>query len=232
MNTPDRLAALSMTRKLFWQDPYRSTLDTHVVAVDDTRIRLAETIFFAFSGGQESDHGTIGGQPVLAAEKDGFDIVYTLAEGHGLQVGDAVTVGIDWPRRYRLMRLHFAGEMVLQLVYQSVPGIQRIGAHIAPDKARIDFALESNIAQLFSVIERRVAELVQQDLPIVTAYHDEANQRRYWKVAGFAEMACGGTHPRTTGEVGRLSLKRKNQGKGKERIEITLAPLEQDTDKV
>ncbi|MBV8049373.1 MAG: alanyl-tRNA editing protein [Paludibacterium sp.] len=215
-----------MVGKLFWQDPYRTTLDTRVVAVDGACVRLADTIFFAFSGGQESDHGTIGGHPVRSADKDGLDIVYTLADGHGLKPGDTVTVAIDGTRRYRLMRLHFAAEMVLQLVYQSVPGIQRIGAHIAPDKARIDFALERNIAELFPVIERRVAELTQQDLPIITAYHDEANQRRYWKVAGFAEMACGGTHPRTTGEIGPLRLKRKNQGKGKERIEITLAESE------
>jgi Ser-tRNA(Ala) deacylase AlaX len=35
-------------------------------------------------------------------------------------------------------------------------------------------------------------------------------------------MACGGTHPRSTAEVGALRLKRKNIGKGKERIEISL----------
>jgi Ser-tRNA(Ala) deacylase AlaX len=212
-----------MVRKVFWQDPYQTTLVTRVRSVDAACVRLEETIFFAFSGGQESDHGTIGGQPVLAADKDGLDIVYTLPDGHGLASGDTVTVEIDWPRRYRLMRMHFAAEMVLQLVYQTVPGIHRVGAHIAPDKARIDFAFERNIADLLPLIERRVDELVRQDLPIITAYSDEANQRRYWKVDGFADMACGGTHPRRTGEIGPLLLKRKNQGKGIERIEITLA---------
>lgn len=211
-----------MTLKLFWQDPYRTTLDTKVVAVDNDRIRLAETIFFAFSGGQESDAGTVAGHPVLSAEKDGLDIVYTLAPGHGLQVGSEVEIVIDWERRYRLMRLHFAAEMVLQLVYQLRPGIERIGAHISADKARIDFADENNIAVLFPQIETEVAALLSADLPIVTAFTDEAAQRRYWEVAGFARMACGGTHPRSTAEIGSLKLKRKNTGKGKERIEISL----------
>ncbi|MNW15619.1 Threonyl and Alanyl tRNA synthetase second additional domain protein [compost metagenome] len=64
--------------------------------------------------------------------------------------------------------------------------------------------------------------MLSADLPIITAFSDEAAQRRYWHVEGFARMACGGTHPRSTGEIGALKLKRKNTGKGKERIEITL----------
>ena len=47
-----------MVAKLFWQDPYRISLDTRIVAVDGEWVRLEETIFYAFSGGQESDAGT------------------------------------------------------------------------------------------------------------------------------------------------------------------------------
>lgn len=210
------------TQKLFWQDPYRTELQTQVTAVEGDAVRLAQTVFFAFSGGQESDSGTLAGLPVLAAQKDGLDIVYSLPTGHGLQVGSEVELRIDWARRYRLMRLHFAAEMVLQLVYQLEPDITRIGAHISADKARIDFALETSIATLFPQIEPQVVALLRADLPIITAFSDEAAQRRYWQVEGFATMACGGTHPRSTGEIGALKLKRKNTGKGKERIEITL----------
>lgn len=212
-----------MVRKLFWTDPYLTTLQTRVAAVHGQRVRLEETIFFAFSGGQEGDAGTIAGHGVLGAEKDGFDIAYTLPPGHGLAAGDEVEVAIDWERRYRLMRLHFAAEMVLQLVYRLRPGIERIGAHISPAKARVDFALDGNIAEFLPRIGAAAAELVAADLPIITAFSDEATQRRYWQVAGFAQMPCGGTHPRSTAEVGNLHLKRRNTGKGKERIEITLA---------
>lgn len=210
------------TQKLFWQDPYRTELQTQVTAVEGDAVRLAQTVFFAFSGGQESDSGTLAGLTVLAAEKHGLDIVYTLPAGHGLQVGSEVELRIDWARRYRLMRLHFAAEMVLQLVYQLEPDIARLGAHISADKARIDFARETSIATLFPQIEPQVVALLKADLPIITPFSDEAAQRRYWQVEGFATMACGGTHPRSTGEIGALKLKRKNTGKGKERIEITL----------
>ncbi|WP_395825242.1 hypothetical protein [Collimonas sp.] len=88
-------------------------------------------------------------------------------------------------------------------------GIERIGAHISADKARVDFSHESSIAALFPQIEQEAAALSQADLPIVTALTDEAAQRRYRKVAGLARMACGGTHPRSTAEIGLLKLKRK-----------------------
>lgn len=211
-----------MTKKVFWDDPYRTTLDTVVSHVDGDRVRVDATIFFAFSGGQESDAGSLGGYPVISAEKRGLDIVYTLPRDHALRVGDSVTWRIDWARRYRLMRLHFAAEMVLQLVYRLRPGIERIGAHIAQDKARIDFASDTNLSPLFPEIESAVADLSKRDLRIVTDFSDVDAQRRFWTVDGFATMACGGTHPASTGEIGMLTLKRKNTGKGKERIEVML----------
>lgn len=206
--------------KLFWQDPYCTALDTRVATVSGNDVTLAETIFYAFSGGQESDVGTIGGRVVLAARKDAREIVYTLPEGHGLRPGNPVAVEIDWARRYRLMRLHLAAEIILELAYQNLPGITKIGAHIAADKARIDFAWDTNIATLFPMMQEKAAALIAADHPIISAFSDEAKQRRYWEIEGFARVPCGGTHLRRTGEIGAVALKRVNIGKGKERIEI------------
>lgn len=212
-----------MTRKIFWEDPYRVTLDTLVTRVDGEQVQVDATIFFAFSGGQESDYGSLAGYRVLKAEKRGLEIIYSLPHDHQLKVNDRVTWQIEWSRRYGLMRLHFAAEMVLQMVYQLRPGIERMGAHIAQDKARIDFASDQSLAPLFSDIESAAAQLITRDLPIVTGFSDVPGQRRYWEVEGFAKMACGGTHPKSTREIGAIKLKRKNTGRGKERIEIMLA---------
>jgi len=211
------------TAKLFWQDPYQSRLGTRVSTASGNDVTLAETIFYALSGGQESDAGTIGGRRVLSARKDGRDILYTLEDGHGLRPGDAVTVEIDWARRYKLMRLHLAAEIILELAYQNLPGIEKIGAHIAEDKARIDFAWAANIARLFLVMQEKAAALIAADHAIISAFSDEANQRRYWEIEGFARVPCGGTHLKRTGEIGAIALKRVNIGKGKERIEIRVS---------
>lgn len=101
-----------MTRKIFRQEPYRRELEAHVASVAGNAVTLDRTIFFAFSGGQEGDRGTIGGKAVLEARKFGKTIVYTFEEGHGLTAGQAVAVTIDWTRQYRLTRFHFVAELV------------------------------------------------------------------------------------------------------------------------
>jgi Ser-tRNA(Ala) deacylase AlaX len=209
-----------MTEKLFWEDPYLTRLETVVASVDGHWITLRETIFYAFSGGQESDQGSIGGHQVLEARKAGFNIEYLLPSGHGLQSGDQVHVEIDWVRRYNLMRLHFAAELILELVYRALGKVEKIGAHIAPGKARIDFYWPDNIAMLFPKLTAQAQALIDQDVAIVSAYADESRQLRYWAVPGFGRVPCGGTHLKRTGEVGALTLKRKNIGRGKERIEV------------
>ena len=212
-----------MTRKMFWDDPYRTRLDTRIAAVDSDEVTLEATILYALSGGQESDAGTVGGFEVLEARKDGRDIRYRLAPGHGFGPGDAVAVTIDWERRYRLMRLHFAAEIVLELVVARLPGIHKVGAHIAADKARIDFAWNEPLTPLLPEFAEQAARIVAAATPILSGFSDETAERRFWEIPGFARVPCGGTHLRRTGEIGALTLKRRNTGKGKERIEIALA---------
>lgn len=77
-------------------DQYRAKrFESTVRSVKSDHIMLNETIFYAFSGRQESDHGTIGGFQVLEVQKKDLDIIYIFEEGHNLQVGDHVTTCID-----------------------------------------------------------------------------------------------------------------------------------------
>ena len=212
-----------MTQKVFWSDPYLTKLSTNVATVSGADITLSETIFFAFSGGQESDIGTINDQTVLVAQKRGLDVVYTLAEGHGLVAGQSVLVQIDWARRYQLMRLHFAAELVLELFYKNLGGVNKVGAHIAQDKARIDFAWPESISSLLPLIESDANAIISVNMEIITGFDDEQNERRYWEISGFSRVPCGGTHAKRTGEIGPIKLKRNNKGRGNERVEIYLA---------
>ncbi len=209
-----------MTKKLFWQDPTQVVHKTIVTSIANNQLTVASTIFYAFSGGQESDQGTIAGYQVLDARKDGFEIIYTLPENHTLEIGQSVRMEIDWPRRYKLMRLHFAAELVLELVYRRLPDIEKLGAHIAPEKARIDFAWPESIAALLAEIANQANRIIADDLEIISAFEDEATERRFWEIKGFSRVPCGGTHVKKTGEIGLIKLKRDNIGRGKERIEI------------
>jgi Ser-tRNA(Ala) deacylase AlaX len=208
-------------RKVFWDNPYQDTLKTKVTSVNNNEVLFEETIVYSFSGGQESDRAYINGIQILDSRMEGPLIYYTLPENHGLTQGDVVTMTIDWPRRYRIMRLHFAAELVLEIVTQRFH-LEKVGAHISEKKARIDFVFSEHISSIFDVILTEYNKIITDDKKIQTGFSDVKNQRRFWKIDGFAQVPCGGTHVKSTTEVGFITLKRSRSGKSIERIEIKL----------
>jgi len=212
-------------KKLFWEDPYLVEAVAKVMSVNGDSITLDQTIAFAFSGGQQSDSGTIAGCEIVKADKVDKDIIYTIDAAHCLKIGEEVQVKIDWDKRYKLMKLHFAAELVLELVYQGYDHPEKIGANITEDKARVDFCWNGSIASVFPELESKLKKMIDEDLPIRSEFKDKNKEERFWEIEGFALVPCGGTHLRKTGEIGPLLLKRNNIGKGKERIEIYLKPV-------
>ena len=73
---------------------------------------------------------------------------------------------------------------------------------------------------MFPFIHKEALVIIEANQEIVSAFSDGEKEERYWEIRGFAQVPCGGTHLRRTGEIGEIELKRKNPGKGKERIEI------------
>ena len=208
---------------MFWEDPYLKEINARVTSVNDNVITLDKTIAYAFSGGQASDSGTINEYKIIEAKKFGKEIFYTIDPNHNLEVNNEVIVKIDWDKRYKIMKLHFAAEIILELIYQNFNRPEKIGANITEDKARLDFKWEGNISEIIPFLESRIREIIESDLDIISQFSDEENEVRYWEIEGFAKVDCGGTHIRKTGEIGDIILKRgKSLGRNKERIEIYL----------
>jgi Ser-tRNA(Ala) deacylase AlaX len=208
-------------KKIFWDDPYQCELTTKVSEVEGNQVLFEETIIYSFAGGQESDKAAVNDIPVLDSKREGNLIYYILPENHRLSVADMVHMVIDWPRRHKLMRLHFAAELILEIVTRKF-GYEKIGAHISETKSRIDFICEESIKPHLPEILAEYNAIIKSNLPIEKGYSDIATQRRYWKIEGFAQVPCGGTHVNTTAEVGFVTLKREHPGKSIERIEIKL----------
>jgi len=209
-------------KKIFWENPYLTELEANIMSIDDNIITLDQTIAFAFSGGQQSDSGTIGGFQIIEAKKEGREIFYTIDQYNNLILNQDVIVTIDWEKRYRLMKLHFAAEIILELVYQSYNHPEKIGANITVDKARVDFFWDGRISEIFPQLLNKANSIINSNLNIISAFDDEETEKRYWYIIGFAKVPCGGTHLRKTGEIGPIFLKRNNLGSGRERIEIYL----------
>ncbi len=209
-------------RKLFWEDPYLKECVATVESVNGNEVRLSQSVFFAFSGGQESDSGAIGGIPVKEARKEGNDITYVLESAPAFSPGDEVEVKIDAEKRMRIMRLHSAAHIVW-FIFEKKTGVKKlIGSNVTSEKSRIDYEFPESLAAILPEVEMEANELIPKGAEIKT-YPDSANpEKRWWEMGGW-KCPCGGTHLRDLKEIGTIKLKRKNLGKGKERIEITLA---------
>ena len=210
-----------MVEKLFRTHPYLGTCEAEITSIKEGTLTLDKTVFFAFAGGQESDSGTIGDFPVKEAVAEGPEIYYVLGDGTGLQKGDMVVVNIDMEKRRKIMRLHSAAHLAYA-IFSDQTGLKKlIGSNVTESKARIDFSHEGSIAELLSPVEKEANDLIEAALPVRT-YPDDKNPDKWWWECGAWKFPCGGTHVKSLGEIGKIRLKRKNIGAGKERIEITL----------
>jgi Ser-tRNA(Ala) deacylase AlaX len=210
------------TRRLFWDDPYLQECEATVLSAKENELVLDQSIFYAFSGGQASDSGTINDIPVKEARKAGDDIVYFFDTPHGLKEGDKITVKIDLDTRLKLMKLHSASHLIYFIVQEQTGLKKIIGSNVTVDKGRLDYEYPEAISTILPDIEEKANELFNQDSEIIMYPDSEDPGKRWWECKGW-KVPCGGTHVKNTQEIGNVRLKRKNIGSGKERIEIYLA---------
>ena len=133
------------TELLFRTDAYLMTAQAQVIAVHEYGIELDRTIFYPMGGGQAADTGTLlrtnGERIAIADTRKGqaLDSVWHIAAPsmHLPELGETLTLAIDWPRRYALMRLHTALHVMSCVVVAPVTG-----GNIVPGKARLQFDID------------------------------------------------------------------------------------------
>jgi Ser-tRNA(Ala) deacylase AlaX len=216
------LIVISMVKKIFNDDPYMTECEAIVESIMGPEVTLDQTCFFAFSGGQASDSGSINEIPVKEAIASGDNIVYVLESIPSFKEGDKVKVKIDENKRNKLMRLHSAAH-IIHFIFAEETGIKKlIGSNIEENKARLDYESSEPISELLPAVEEKANEIFSQDIEIKTFPDSENENKRWWECQEW-KCPCGGTHVKSTKEVGKVQLKRKNIGSGKERIEITIS---------
>jgi alanyl-tRNA synthetase len=193
-------------------------------------VLLSHTPFYAESGGQIGDTGTLTAPGGAAAVSDtqavrrGLPLhQVTVLEGR-LRVGDLVRAEVDRSRRLATTRAHDATHL-LHAALREVVGthVKQAGSLVEADRLRFDF---THYASLPEEIQRQVEDLVndvvRQDLPIRSAVMplDEALRKgalaffgdkyadvvRVVEIPGFSMELCGGTHASTTGSIGVVRL--------------------------
>ena len=239
-----------MTKPLFIDNAYLRDAEAEVFAVtDEGGIILDGTIFYATSGGQPGDSGTLtweGGKIDIATtvKGEGGSIVLVPAEPNPLPpVGARVMQSLDWERRHRHMRVHTA----LHLLSVVIP-LPVTGGSIGTDKGRLDFdmpeapsdraGLEDTLNKLincdFEVSVEWITEAELEANPSLVKTMSVAPPKGAGKIRlvriGEGEntadlQPCGGTHVRFTSEIGTVRLgKVEKKGKQNRRVYLHLMP--------
>jgi misacylated tRNA(Ala) deacylase len=240
------------TQILFRGDSYLKAADADVVALNDRGgILLDRTIFYATSGGQPGDTGYLeradGSRIAIAATVTGEtkdEIIHVPAQGQTLPaVGERLRLAIDWPRRHLLMRMHTACHLLTVVCPYPITG-----AAVSEDDSRIDFDLPDSGFTKEDVTER-LMELVRADHPVfIREISDEelaanpglVKSKNVRPPSGTGAIRlvcigkegvvdsqpCGGTHVKSTAEVGEIHIgKIEKKGRENRRFRIRFGPL-------
>ncbi|MFN2108960.1 MAG: alanyl-tRNA editing protein [Anaerolineae bacterium] len=234
-----------MTRRLYYDDATLVTFDAHIVAQRETErglaVQLDQTAFYPTSGGQPHDTGSLAGIPVVDVwdeEEDGRPgaIWHLLATTPAANVGDAVSGDtvkgvIDWDRRLDHMQQH-TGQHILSAACVELFQGNTVGFHLGSETSTIDLDLPQLTWEAAFKIEDAANRVIWENRPVTihTVTHDDLGDiplrkppkvtgdiRVIW-IEGYDASACGGTHVRSTAEIGLLKITGIERYKGGVRI--------------
>ncbi|MDP9284074.1 MAG: alanine--tRNA ligase [Actinomycetota bacterium] len=205
--------------------------------------KLRESPFYAESGGQVTDAGELihedsGAVAVLRAAFRFGDDQVLLCSGAGFAAGDRVRAVVPWSVRFPTMANHTATHLLHAALREVLGGhVKQAGSAVRPDKLRFDFSHGQQLTpEERDRVERIVNEKVFEAIPVRTfvtpieearklgammlfgeKYGDEV---RVVEIDGFSKELCGGTHVRSTAEIGPfVILTEGSVGSGARRIE-------------
>ncbi len=218
---------------------------TSVLACTKGDVVLAETPFYAESGGQVGDTGWLETESgdriaVLDATREGDIVIHQCDPdgASGLEPGTAVAAHVDEARRQSIMRNHTATHLLHAVLRETLGAhVEQRGSVVDPDRLRFDFAHFGAVTRdELDAIERRVNELVLRNIGVEWFETDLEDARSRGAMALFTEKyadrvrvvrigdvsmeLCGGTHLGATGGIGMFRLVRESGiAAGERRIE-------------
>jgi misacylated tRNA(Ala) deacylase len=234
-----------VTEELCATDAYARSCEATVVEVADEGVVLDRTVFYARSGGQPGDTGVLrwdgGDVRVLDTFKRGGTLLHR-GEGSPPPVGATLTAEIDWDRRHTLMRTHTALHALSAVVFRDYDA-KVTGGNMEPGVARMDFELETINSEFGLEVEEKLNAELAADRPVTVSFlprsealadpdlirtkvnliPESVDPIRVIEIEGLDKQADGGTHVRSTAEVGRVRVaKTENKGKAFKRMRIEL----------
>lgn len=220
-----------MTAKLFYNDAYlkeaKARIDVLESKGDRIKLKLDRTIFYPEGGGQPSDKGIIRGEgfEIKVERVYGKDEIWHEGkiEGRLPKAGEEVKLKLDWEWRYENMKQH-TGQHILSAVLKDLYDSNTTGFQIFENYNKIEIDFDGKLTwEHILRAEIRANEVVQKDLPVEIEFYEELPEHlrkqlrkelsdkvkppiRIVRIPGVDVIPCGGTHVKSTREVGFIKV--------------------------
>ena len=233
----------TVTEQIFAEDAYVRACEAEVTHAAPGAIQLDRTVFYPAGGGQPGDSGVLKladgtvVEVLNTVKGDGAgEILHLVSEETPAPArGTALTAEIDWARRHKHMRMHTCLHLLCAVIDAPVTGGQ-----LSDEKARLDFDLPQLTLDK-GEIEAHLNQLIARDTPTATRWISDAElaaqpdlvrtmkvkppsgqgRVRLLEVEDVDVQPCGGTHVKSTGEIGAVTVRKiENKGKHNRRVNI------------
>lgn len=222
-----------MTHRIYYTDAYLTEFTAAIVDRDEagTRVYLDASAFYPTSGGQPNDLGTLGGIAVVDVVDEDDRVVHVLEAPIDGALDSRVTGRIDWARRYDHMQQH-TGQHLLSAVFEDLFGARTLSVHFGADYSTLDLDAEMITRDQLVKAEARSNEIVSRAQTVMVTFEDSASAAglrkpsdrpgllRIVTIDGVDRSACGGTHVRSTAEIGAVLLRSVERIRKATRVEF------------
>jgi alanyl-tRNA synthetase len=234
-----------MTERLYYTDSFLQSFDAQVVDRRDTSagtaVRLDRSAFYPTSGGQNFDTGWLAAtgstervRVVKVEEDESTGEVLHYVENSSLAAGLAIRGSIDAERRRDHMQQH-SGQHVLSAAFEKLYQFPTVSFHMGEESCTIDLATEAVKPAQIAAAERLANEVIFEDRPVAIRFATPDDARsmgvrkipaaqreklRLIDIENFDLNACGGTHVRSTGQIGAILLRKTEKVRQGVRVEF------------
>ncbi len=216
------------TERLYYNDAYLKEFSARVISCelvpsasgDDVKlwqVILDRTAFYPTSGGQPHDLGKIAAANVIDVREITEIILHAVDAPVELT---EVNCSIGWPRRFDHMQQH-TGQHLLSAIFQTRFGLPTVSFHLGEEICTIDLRGSEPSEETLFAAERAANEIIYEDRPVTIRYGtagelsqlgvrkqvDREGTLRAVEISGTDLQPCGGTHVRSTGQIGIIAVR-------------------------
>jgi len=214
------------TKQLFYDDWKQTKFKAKILLVDGKNVVLDKTYFYATSGGQDHDLGTLDGINVVNVVKQGNYTVHVLEKGLKVKVGSSVSGEVDFSRREQLTQHHTSAH-IINAAARRVLGnhVNQAGARKTLEKGTLDITHYSSLSEEeIKKIETEANKIVASKIEIrskfierteaeqlfgMSIYQGGAVPGKELRIVEIPEVdieACGGIHLKNTAEADEIKI--------------------------